>query len=278
MTWHITEDADAFRVEAADYFAADPARATMLLTISEGARRRPHTSTRYGWWTEPDGGRVTGAFLLTLRDEPALGPMPDVAARALAHVLPEVAEVRTVRGEEETAEAFAGELCRGSGRSWTTTRRMRLHRLGDLTPPDPAPPGRARRAGVADIPLAVEWMRHYARDIGEDDDVDFTPNIEPRVAEGRLHLWETDDAGPVSMAGVTPVVAGQARISPVFTPAGRRGRGYAAAVTTAVSRTVLDEGAEQVLLFTDVANPTSNALYRRLGYRPVIDHVGLTIS
>ncbi|MFE5617588.1 GNAT family N-acetyltransferase [Streptomyces sp. NPDC056524] len=278
MTWHITEHADTFRAEAADYFAADPARATMLLTISEGARRRPHASARYGWWTEPDGGRVTGAFLLTLRDEPALGPMPDVAARALAHVLPEVAEVRTVRGEEETAEAFAGELCRGSGRSWTTTRRMRLHRLGDLTPPDPAPPGRARRAGVADIPLAVEWMRHYARDIGEDDDVDFTPNIEPRVAEGRLHLWETDDAGPVSMAGVTPVVAGQARISAVFTPTGRRGRGYAAAVTTAVSRTALEEGVEQVLLFTDVANPTSNALYRRLGYRPVIDHVSLTIS
>lgn len=277
MTWHITEDAAAFRAAADDHFAADPARNTMLLTLSEGARRRPVESARYGWWTDPDG-RVTGACLLTLPHQPILGPMPVVAARALALVLPDAAEVTTVRGEVETAEAFARELCRGSGRSWTTTRRMRLHRLGDLTRPDPAPPGRARVAGAEDLPLALAWMRPYARDIGEDEDVDFTPNIEPRVAEGRLHLWETDDAGPVSMASVSPVVAGQARLSLVFTPAGRRGRGYAGAVTTAVTRAALDAGAEQVLLFTDVANPTSNALYRRLGYRPVTDHVGLAIG
>ncbi|MDT9693120.1 GNAT family N-acetyltransferase [Streptomyces sp. P9(2023)] len=277
MTWHITEDAAAFRAAADEHFAAEPARNTVLLTLSEGARRRPVADARYGWWTEPDG-RVTGAFLFTLPHEPALGPMPAVAARALAHVLPDAAEVTSVRGEEEPAEALARELCRGSGRSWTTTRRMRLHRLGTLTPPDPAPAGRARTAGVDDIPLAVEWMRHFARDIGEDGDVDFTPNIAPRVADGRLHLWETEEAGPVSMASVSQVVAGQARVSPVFTPAGLRGRGYAGAVTTAVSRAAMDAGAEQVLLFTDVANPTSNALYRRLGYRPVTDHVGLTIS
>ncbi|MEU9999844.1 GNAT family N-acetyltransferase [Streptomyces sp. NPDC050848] len=277
MTWHFTEDAAAFRAAADDHFAADPARNTMLLTLSEGARRQPVESARYGWWTDPDG-RVTGAFLLMLPHQPILGPMPVVAARALTLVLPDAAGVTTVRGEVETAEAFARELCRGSGRSWTTTRRMRLHRLGDLTPPDPAPPGRARVAGADDLPLALAWMRPYARDIGEDEDVDFTPNIEPRVAEGRLHLWETDDAGPVSMASVSPVVAGQARVSLVFTPAGRRGRGYAGAVTAAVTRAALDAGAEQVLLFTDVANPTSNALYRRLGYRPVTDHVGLAIG
>ncbi|MFD7320985.1 GNAT family N-acetyltransferase [Streptomyces sp. NPDC059875] len=272
MTWHITKDAGVFSAAAHDHFAADPARNTVLLTLSEGARRRPIESARYGWWTEPDG-RVTGAFLFTLPHEPALGPMPVAAARALVHVLPDAAEVTSVRGERETAEAFARE----SGRSWTTTRRMRLYRLGDLTPPEPAPPGRARTAVAEDIPLAVAWMRNFARDIGEDGDVDYTPNIEPRVAEGRLHFWETDD-GPVSMASISPIAAGQARISPVYTPAELRGRGYAGAVTGAVSRAALDAGAEQVLLFTDLANPTSNALYQRLGYRPVTDHVGLAIA
>jgi hypothetical protein len=277
MTWHITEDAGAFRAAAHDHFAADPARNTVLLTLSEGARRRPIESARYGWWTEP-GGKVTGAFLFTLPHEPALGPMPVEAARALVRVLPDAAEVTGVRGERETAEAFAAELCGESGgRVWTTTRRMRLYRLGALIPPDPAPPGRARTASAEDIPLAVAWMRNFARDIGEDGDIDYTPNIEPRVADGRLHFWETDD-GPVSMASVSPIVAGQARVSPVYTPAELRGRGYAGAVTGAVSRAALDAGAEQVLLFTDLSNPTSNALYQRLGYRPVTDHVGLSIT
>ena len=43
------------------------------------------------------------------------------------------------------------------------------------------------------------------------------------------------------------------------------------AVTTVVSRAALDAGAVDVVLFTDLANATSNALYQRLGYRPVED-------
>ena len=67
-------------------------------------------------------------------------------------------------------------------------------------------------------------------------------------------------------------------MSLVRTPPEERGRGFAGAVTSAVSRAALDAGAEQVLLFTDLANPTSNALYRRLGYRPLGDHAALAID
>ncbi|MFI1622084.1 GNAT family N-acetyltransferase [Streptomyces lydicus] len=56
-----------------------------------------------------------------------------------------------------------------------------------------------------------------------------------------------------------------------------RGRGYAGAVTAAVSQAARDSGAE-VLLFSDLANPTGNALYRRLGYRPVEDYIVLTFE
>ncbi|MBO0809529.1 MAG: GNAT family N-acetyltransferase, partial [Actinobacteria bacterium] len=55
-------------------------------------------------------------------------------------------------------------------------------------------------------------------------------------------------------------------------------RGFAAAVTAAVSRAALAAGAQEVLLFTDLANPTSNALYQRLGYRPVSDYVSLAFG
>ncbi|NDZ98825.1 GNAT family N-acetyltransferase, partial [Streptomyces sp. SID10116] len=71
--------------------------------------------------------------------------------------------------------------------------------------------------------------------------------------------------------GATPRIAGQVRVAPVYTPADLRGRGYGGAATAAVTRAALDAGAAQVLLFTDLANPTSNRLYQRLGYRPVAD-------
>jgi predicted GNAT family acetyltransferase len=73
------------------------------------------------------------------------------------------------------------------------------------------------------------------------------------------------------MASAPPEVAGQVRVGAVYTPAPLRGRGYAGGATAAVSQAALDSGAKEVLLFTDLANPTSNGLYQRLGYRPVAD-------
>jgi FR47-like protein len=63
-----------------------------------------------------------------------------------------------------------------------------------------------------------------------------------------------------------------------YTPPALRGRGYAGGATAAVSQAALDAGATQVVLYTDPANPTSNALYERLGYRPVEDRVVLAFE
>jgi predicted GNAT family acetyltransferase len=79
-------------------------------------------------------------------------------------------------------------------------------------------------------------------------------------------------AGPVRPA------AGVVRVGPVYTPPALRGRGYAGAVTGAVTSAAIAAGAREVVLFTDLANPTSNALYRRLGYQPVTDRVVLRFS
>ncbi|RSR98255.1 hypothetical protein EF917_20880 [Streptomyces sp. WAC00469] len=57
----------------------------------------------------------------------------------------------------------------------------------------------------------------------------------------------------------------------VHTPAPLRGRGCAGAVTAELSRAVRASGAREVVLFTDLAHPTGNALHQRLGYRPVSD-------
>ncbi len=74
------------------------------------------------------------------------------------------------------------------------------------------------------------------------------------------------------MAAMTSVVAGTARLTPVYTLPQQRGRGYGSAVTAAVSQAARDAGAEHVLLFTDLANPTSNSVYQRIGFRPVSDY------
>ncbi|HXS63020.1 MAG TPA: GNAT family N-acetyltransferase, partial [Streptosporangiaceae bacterium] len=95
-----------------------------------------------------------------------------------------------------------------------------------------------------------------------------------KLSAGRYVLWETDGE-PTSIASVTETIGGVARVGQVYTPPDRRGRGYGGAVTVAATKLVLDQGAASVVLFTDLANPISNSLYLKLGYRPVEDRVQL---
>lgn len=80
------------------------------------------------------------------------------------------------------------------------------------------------------------------------------------------------------MAGRNRAAAGVARVGPVYTPPEQRRQGYGAAVTAACTSDALDRGASDVVLFTDLANPTSNAIYQQIGYRPLCDHLVITFA
>jgi GNAT superfamily N-acetyltransferase len=266
--WRLTEDVEEFRAAADAYLAADAAANTVLLTISETVRvRGPYAyeadhPARFGWRCDA-AGKVVAAFVQTPPRGPLLGVMDPVSAQALARTLGPVAKVVA---EDATARAYAA----ATGRAWRVFRAERLFRLGEVTEPGPPPAGAARPARAADVPLLEGWFADFAAFIGEAGRQDF--HVAERVADGRVLLWEDGTGRPVSMVGWSPRVAGQVRIAPVYTPAELRGRGYAGAVVARASQELRQSGAEQVLLFTDLANPTSNALYQRIGYRPIADH------
>ncbi|MFI8252689.1 GNAT family N-acetyltransferase [Streptomyces filamentosus] len=280
MSWHFTSEPETFRAVAGAFLEADPVRNALVLTLADGARR-------LGWWTGRDGA-VTGVLAESPPGAVSLGALPVEAARALAPALPDGAGLRELRGETAAVEAYttAHEKTYGKPRTPGETpapapgllTRTRLFRLGELVPPDPAPPGRARPATEADLPLLRDWTTAFVRDIGEEPAADHTGPLTERITEGRLHLWEAPDGRPVSMAARSRTTGGQTRVHLVYTPPADRGRGHAAGVTASITRAALASGAPQVVLFTDLANPTSNALYRRLGYRPVTDHLGVRFT
>jgi predicted GNAT family acetyltransferase len=72
----------------------------------------------------------------------------------------------------------------------------------------------------------------------------------------------------VGYSGPTP---NGIRIAPVYTPPELRGGGYASACTAETTRRLLKDGRRFCFLYTDLANPTSNSIYQRIGYRPVCD-------
>ncbi|MFI6441802.1 GNAT family N-acetyltransferase [Streptomyces sp. NPDC050759] len=274
--WYLTEDIDDFLARAGEFLRSRPVRHIMPLTWTARLRRRG--AAAYGAEAAVFGlleraGEVQGAFYrLSPSRGLSLTPLSAEQADALAARLVALGHsVPSVSADDATAAVFAEAWQRHTGATPRVRVRLCLHRLGTLVPPEPFPAGRSRAVGEQDLEQLMGLCRGFAADVGEAVTIDADSWAHTRFADKRYTFWEAPDGTPVSMAGANPMVAGLVQVDPVYTPAPLRGRGYAGAVTAEVSRAALASGAEDVVLFTDAANPTSNALYRRLGYVPVVD-------
>lgn len=274
--WHLTPDLDQFLGLAGDFLRSRPAHHTVQLTVTDTLSRRGRHI--YGDGDPEFGvlerdGTVTAAYFRTPPGRLMSTRLtPDEAEALAAQLADQGVELPGVIAEQDTATAFAEAWRRRTGAEPQIGVRQRLYRLAELTIPSPDPPGRPRVAVAKDREQLMRWHDEFVQAIGEHGAMIGSAEwADARISYGGVTLWETPDGTPVSMAGVTAKVAGQIRVAPVYTPADLRGRGYAGAATAEVSRAALAAGAAEVLLFTDLANPTSNALYQRIGYRPVAD-------
>ncbi|MFP8903227.1 GNAT family N-acetyltransferase [Streptomyces atacamensis] len=274
--WHLTDDVDDFLARAGGFLRSRPGLHVMPLTWAERVRVRG--ASAFGAEAPVFGvleraGEVCAALHRVPSRGLGLTPLTPGQADGLAARLAALGHSPPyVSADHATATAFAGAWRRHTGAvPRLRDTRLRLYRLGTLAPPDPLPPGRGRVLGDQDVEEAVLWCGEFAEAVGEAVTVDAGSWASTRYADKRYTLWETPDGTPVSIAGMNPMIGGQIQVDVVYTPARLRGRGYAAAVTAEVSRAALAAGARDVVLFADLSNPTSNALYRRLGYRALTD-------
>ncbi|UBU11194.1 GNAT family N-acetyltransferase [Nonomuraea gerenzanensis] len=262
--WTFTSSVEEYAAVAEPFLLGDPVRNTVPLTVLANLRAgMPVKDPRYGWWTVD--GEIRGAVFHTPPFPAGLFAVPVEAVAPLLEALD--GELPVFVGPlEVTVEAT---------RLLGTPARIvseRLFRLGTLAAP--GTPGRGRLAVAADLPLLVSWYQAFGDETGMGEG-DIVERVVRRLEGRELFVWEADQA-PVSFAGLSPEAGGVCRIGPVYTPPSRRRRGYGAAVTAYASRVALAERCEQVVLFTDLANPTSNAIYQAIGYEPVSDYAHVT--
>ncbi|MFJ5968040.1 GNAT family N-acetyltransferase [Streptomyces sp. NPDC093060] len=274
--WHLTHDLDDFLTRADDFLRSRPALHTVQLTVTDALRRQGlrafgEEAPLFGTLSDETGG--VRATLLHTPPFPVNATLLAAAeADALAARLVDVGRpVSGISAEHDTAAAFAAAWQRRTATAGEIHQRQRLYRLAELTAPERLPEGRPRVAGPADRDLLMRWYGEFMAAAGLRAGPDAGEWTDVHLAHDGLTLWEIPDGTPVAMAGVTPATAGQVRVQTVYTPAHLRGRGYASAVTAEVSRAALESGTGEILLFTDLANPTSNGLYQRIGYRGVAD-------
>lgn len=265
----------AFLELAAPDLCADVARQQLVLSISETARDQPDVYRAYHAWTVLEGGTLRAAACCTPPRYPVLADARDDAAvSSLAEtVLSSGVPVEGVVGNRPTVDRFVELVLRRTGGKSAVLMRQGVFALESVSDLEPVE-GSCRPARAADEALVLDWTHAFHREaLPEEPQESLSDWVRQRLDERRpqgIVLWEVGGRA-VCMSGHSAPVANAVRIGPVYTPPEHRGRGYATALVASQSRSHLAAGRTRCLLYTDLDNPTSNAIYRRIGYRQVAE-------
>jgi predicted GNAT family acetyltransferase len=265
MAVHVTfsEDPAWALAEARAFLASEPALHNLLLTLLSARAAHPEPG-RY-WLAYEDGAVAGVTFQSPLHFFAVVSPMkPAVIEATVDAIVERGVALPGVNGEATTAARFAGQWTERRKSGAAPMQGQRLYELVSLEVRGGIAGG-LRQATAADRELVRRWMLRFQEDVGELPNVS-EAFVERRIDAGEIHLWE--DGEPVSMAAYSPPVEGVVRVQCVWTLPERRKRGYAEACVAELSLGLQRRG-YRCILYTDLGNPISNSIYRRIGYRAI---------
>ena len=131
--------------------------------------------------------------------------------------------------------------------------------------------GSFRLAEESDRTILTNWIEAFEREALGDSEPKSDPQVwfEKNREKNSLYVWQ--DKGLVSMAAFGSATPNGVKVNAVYTPPEQRGKGYASSCVAALSQHLLDIDYKYCFLFTDLANPTSNHIYQKIGYQPVYE-------
>jgi GNAT superfamily N-acetyltransferase len=276
VSWHRASSPEAFAERCRDFLMAGEAEHNLLLGLLPGlvSGNHPYHDPIYlAWWES--GSSVLGYAFRTPPFKVSCSALPPEAIAPLADDLARVYEtIPAVMGPEDAASALADAWVARRGGTPHPGMRLRIHALEAVRDDLPSVPGAMRSANESDLDRTARWLEAFGSDTGI---ADTEPQARARsiIEGGGLRIW--DHGGARSMAAWAGTTETSTRVGYVYTPDGYRGRGYATALVAELSREVLATGRRSAFLYTDLANPTSNAIYARIGYEPVADVVDVEI-
>jgi len=264
-------DARAFLKRAGPWLLEAEAEYNLILGLADRSKTTRSDEPPIYLAVVEHEGAIRGCAFRTPPWKVGITRMPPDAVWALVEDVASTYEtIPGVLGPEAETTLFASRWCELRGTTAKPNVRQGIHQLTRVIPPTHPPAGALRLATRHDLGIALEWGSGFVRDTGVDNH-DFRKGIEEKIHTRTLWFW--DDGRPRSMAARGSRTPNGSRIGWVFTPPEWRGRGYASACVAAVSQGVLDEGLRFCFLYTDLANPTSNGIYRRIGYEKVCEVV-----
>ena len=201
----------------------------------------------------------------------AEGEFGDAMDLFQAYLVAEHIAIPGVNGQMAVSDCFAKKWCALSGKTASIETELRAYELDRVIFPA-MPRGTFRQAGSEDAPVIIAlYFAMHAEIMSPHDPQPKEANITAMIDRGDIYIW--DVAGtPVAMAHKGRSTRHGRTVSGVYTLPAARKQGYASALVARLSQVILDEGYQVANLFTDLSNPTSNAIYQAIGYRQVCDY------
>jgi hypothetical protein len=220
-------------------------------------------------WVVRNGDQIETVAIQTMKKMMTLIPASAEAAEFMAEQLADRQWTgRYIVGVSPSIGILSKRFASLTGRAGKLVLALRAFQLTAVTWP-PAQTGTMRKALPADRKVLARYLKGFENDIGEHSLEDAETRADRMIGQGQAFLWaDSDPVAVATWAGPTPHGI---RIGFVYTPPEFRGRGYASNLVAHLSQSLLNEGRQFCFLYTDRANPTSNSIYQKLGYRPVCD-------
>jgi predicted GNAT family acetyltransferase len=201
---------------------------------------------------------------------------PEPAMRALANYLFAYAlPVPGIVAPLDTAHDFSRAWKALTDLDCTQRIALRLFQATRVNEVAPAK-GYFRYAQRNDQELIESWLHAFIDECNLDRFESIRDRVMQMINLSNVGLWECEEN--TSMAAITRRSDRGAHLSWVYTPKPHRGKGYATACVAELCKRELEHGKQYCTLFTDLANPTSNAIYQRVGFEPVCDSVDLVFK
>ena len=266
-------DFEAFIAAVAPMIARGEASASFFIGGAYSMKRTPPRRNERVYLATCSGPGILGAAILRDQGPVLIGESDAAASEAFAEdIAPEWPDLQGVMGAASACDAFVRKWKALTGCECRLRVRLRQHVLTAVSEVAAAS-GAARMATAADAEWLIEQQMAFIDEVGIPDPPERVRDLlPPRIERGDFRIWE--DNGPVAYAGFNDAAPDFARIAPVYTLPGHRGKGYATSLVAALSRELKGRGKHKLFLTTDIANPTSNAVYARIGFRPENDDCG----
>ena len=193
---------------------------------------------------------------------------PGYTKELAAHYRKNKIDLKGVVGEEP----YVNEFSHGYGKQPYVDMTLLVHRLTAVNKL-PRAPGTFGKADIGDADLIATWSMTFEEEKNpavRKNNEQLLKITQDKIAAGDVFKW-TDQGNMVSVAAINRRTKNAGIVGLVYTPNEHRGKGYATSHVQTLSEYLLQKGVKYCGLFTDKANPTSNHIYKKIGYEPVAE-------